>query len=47
MVEDEVQDDLDPTAVGLGDEALEIVERPEDRIDARVVGDVVAGVEAG
>ena len=31
----------------LGDQAIEVVERPEDRVDRVVVGHVVADVEAG
>ncbi len=45
VVQDEVHDDPDPTAVGGFDEPIEIRERPVLRVDAHVVGHVVPEVE--
>ena len=47
MVQDEVEDHPEPAFVGSRDEPVEVVHRPEDRVDRRVVADVVADVEAG
>ena len=47
MVEDEVEDDRDPALVGGGDEPVEVGHRAEQRIDRRMVRDVVADVEPG
>src|SRR6202034_2247671 len=44
MVRDHVDDDPDACRVGFGDERVSVRERAEDRIDAAVVGDVVAGI---
>jgi hypothetical protein len=40
----EVEEHLQPERVRLADERVEVVERPQPRVDARVVGDVVAEV---
>ena len=45
VVEDEVEDHPEPALVRGRDQPVEVVERPEHRIDRRVVGDVVADVE--
>ena len=47
VVEDHVEDDRDAALVGRGDEPVEVVHRAEQRIDRRVVGDVIAEVETG
>ena len=44
VVGDEVEDDPQAAAVGLADQRVEVVERPEQRVDVAVVGDVVAEV---
>ena len=41
---DEVEQDAEASLVRRRDERVEVVERPEDRVDRRVVGDVVAEV---
>jgi hypothetical protein len=41
VVRDEVEDQSQPTVVGRGDQAVDVVERAEDRIDVAVVHDVV------
>jgi hypothetical protein len=40
----QVEEHPQPERVRLADERVEIVERPQPRVDARVVGDVVAEV---
>jgi hypothetical protein len=45
VVEDEVEDHLDPATVARGDEPVEVGERAETRVHAHVVGDVVPEVE--
>ena len=47
VVHDEVEDDPDAPAMRLGHERIEVVLRTEQRIDALVVADVIAKVEAG
>ncbi len=44
VVGDEVDDHLQPQAVGLGGQRVEVVEGAEARVDVPVVGDVVAAV---
>jgi hypothetical protein len=46
VVHDQVEDHPDPPRVGLVNEAVEVVVGPEQRIDRRVIGDVVAQVQA-
>src|SRR3990172_641329 len=45
VVEDEIEDDAETARVRAVEEALEIVERPVLRRDARVVGHVVPAIE--
>ena len=45
MVRDEIEEHLDAAGVGFCDESVEILERAEIRVDAGVVGDVVAPVD--
>jgi hypothetical protein len=40
-------DDPDPAGVGVGEQPVEVVERPEERVDVAVVGHVVAEVAIG
>src|SRR4051812_43093796 len=47
MIDDELGDDAQAAALGLDDEALEILHGPEIGIDCAVVGDVIAVVAAG
>ena len=47
VVEDQVEDDPDPSPVRLGDEPIEVRLGPEQRIDRPVVADVIAEVESG
>jgi hypothetical protein len=44
VVRDEVEQDANPAPARVGDELVEVREGTEDRIDAAVVGDVVAPV---
>ena len=44
VVRNEIDEDADPTAMRLLEEAIEVRERAEDRIDVLVVGHVVAEV---
>jgi hypothetical protein len=44
VVDDEVHDELHATGVQVGDQAVEVLERPERRVDVLVVADVVAVV---
>src|ERR1700729_245722 len=44
MVRDHVDDDSDACRVRFGDERVSVREGAEDRIDAAVVGDVIAGI---
>ena len=44
VVRDEVEEDLDAGAMGGLDQAVEVLERAEDRVDIAVVADVVAEV---
>ncbi len=44
VVDDDVDDDLDPALVGAGHERVEVGQRAEDRVDVLVVADVVAVV---
>ena len=45
VVGDDVDRHLDPALVRVGDELVEVGERAEERVDVRVVGDVVAVVD--
>ena len=45
VVHDQVEDHPDATPVGLVDEPVEVGVAPEERVDRRVVADVVADVE--
>jgi hypothetical protein len=47
VVQDQVEDHADTAAAGRLDEQLEVLHRPERRVDGAVVGDVVADVAAG
>ena len=47
VVRDEVDDDPHAARVGLRDELVEVRQRPEERVDVGVVGDVVAVVGHG
>jgi hypothetical protein len=47
VVWDEVEDQLQPARVRLGDDAIEIADRAEQRVDRAVVGNVVAEVGHG
>ena len=47
VVGDEVEQDADAARAGLGDELVEVLERPQVRVDALVVRDVVAPVVVG
>ena len=47
MVRHEVEQHPDVALAGLGDELVEVGERPEDGLDVLVVGDVVAPVGIG
>src|SRR4029079_11601320 len=47
VVHHQVEHDPDAPAMRLGDEAIEVGEGPEDRVDRVVIGDVVADIEAG
>jgi hypothetical protein len=44
VVRDVVEDDLEPEAMGLGDQIAEVLQRPEEGVDVLVVGYVVAEV---
>jgi hypothetical protein len=44
VVRDQVEQDADPAPPGLGDEEVDVVQRAEVRMDARVIRDVVAPV---
>jgi hypothetical protein len=44
VVGDQVDDDLDATLVGIGQEPVEVGESPEGRIDSPVVGNVVTTI---
>src|SRR5947209_3743187 len=44
VVRNEVEDHAQPAAVRGGDQRVEVGEGPEERVDIRVVGDVVAEV---
>jgi hypothetical protein len=47
VVDDEIGDDPDPAVAGRADELDEVAERPERRVDAVEVDDVVAVVAVG
>ena len=47
MVRHEVEDDLEPPGVGLGDQLVQIGEAAEERVDAAIIGDVVAVIGHG
>jgi hypothetical protein len=44
VVRDEVEDHLQPLAVRLGDQAVEVGKIAEERIDVAIIGDVVAEI---
>ena len=44
VVRHEVEDELHAARMRLGDQPVEVGERAEDRIDAAVIGDVVAEI---
>ena len=44
MIEDDVDDDADAASVRGSDEAVEIIESAEQRVNRFVVGDVVAEI---
>jgi hypothetical protein len=44
VARNEVEHDPKPAGVACGQQAVEIIERAEQRVDARVIGDVVAEV---
>jgi hypothetical protein len=47
VVGDDVDDDLEAEPVGVGQEAVEVGQRAEDRVDVAVVGHVVPAVDHG
>ena len=47
VIGDEVEEELQAASVDGGDQTLEVVERAEERVDAGVIGDVVAEVGHG
>jgi len=47
VVQDKVEEDLQTATMRVGNEPVEVVDRPEKRVDRGVIGDVIAEVEAG
>jgi hypothetical protein len=46
VVQDEIEEDLEATTMGVGDEPVEVLDGPEQWVDCGMVGDVVAEVSA-